>query len=95
MAVIKRCDIFLGNCSGPMHIAAALGVPVVVIFGDIHPLGSENKWAPLGPNCLIVRKAMDCVDCHPGHCRDYKCMKLVTVEDVMSAMETQIARLNK
>lgn len=91
--IIKRCDIFLGNNSGPMHIASAVGTPVVAIFGAIHPLDSENKWAPYGEGNIIVRKEMDCIDCHPGHCRDYRCMKMITVEDVLEAIYKQIRKI--
>ena len=94
-ALIKNCDIFLGNNSGPMHIAAAVGTPVVAIFGPIHPLEHERKWMPKGDGHIVVRKAMDCRDCHPGHCRDLKCRDLVSVEDVLGAMATQIKRLKR
>jgi heptosyltransferase-2 len=94
-ALIKRCNIFLGNNSGPMHIAAALGVPVVAIFGNIHPLDSENKWAPYGEGHIIVRKQMDCPDCHPGHCYNHRCIEMVSVGDVLSAIEIQIAKIRR
>lgn len=94
-AIIKRCDIFLGNNSGPMHIAAAVGTKVVAIFGAIHPLDHENKWRPFGEGHIIVRKKMDCFDCHPGHCRDIKCMKMITVDDVLKALETQINKIKQ
>ncbi len=93
--IIKKSDIFLGNNSGPMHISAALGTPVVAIFGAIHPLDVETKWAPYGEGHIVVRKQMECIGCHPGHCRDYKCMKMVTVEDVIAALEIQINKIRK
>ena len=94
-AFIKRCNIFVGNNSGPIHIAAALGVPVVAIFGNIHPLDSENKWAPYGEGHIIVRRQMDCLDCHPGHCYNHRCIEMVTVEDVLSAIEIQMAKIKR
>jgi heptosyltransferase-2 len=92
-AIIKKCDIFLGNNSGPMHVASGVGTRVVAIFGAIHPLEHENKWAPFGEEHIIVRKKMDCIDCHPGHCKDYKCMEAITVEDVLKALEIQIKKI--
>ena len=92
-ALTKRCKVFVGNNSGPIHIAAALGVPAVAIFGNIHPLDSENKWAPCGEGHIIVRRQMDCLDCHPGHCYNHRCIEMVTVEDVLSAIEIQIAKI--
>jgi ADP-heptose:LPS heptosyltransferase len=58
-------------------------------------LEHENKWAPYGEGHIIVRKKMDCVDCHPGHCRDYKCMRMITVDDVLKALEAQINKIKK
>lgn len=89
-ALIKHSSIFLGNNSGPMHIAAAVGVPVVAIFGAINLLDHENRWAPQGEKHIIVRKKMDCVDCHPGHCRQFDCLRMVGVEDVLAAVSRQI-----
>lgn len=91
-AIIKRCDVFLGNNSGPIHIAAVVGTPVVAIFGAIHPLEHENKWGPFGEGHIIVRKKIDCQDCHPGYCKDYKCMSMITVEDVLEALDVQIKK---
>ena len=54
-----------------------------------HPLDHENKWRPFGQEHIIVRKKMDCIDCHPGHCKDYKCMKMITVKDVLEALVPQ------
>jgi len=91
-AIIKRCNIFLGNNSGPMHVASAVGTPVVAIFGPVHPLEHENKWLPLGEEHMVVRKKMDCTDCHPGHCKGMECISAVTVEDVIEALDIQISR---
>jgi len=94
-AIIKRCDIFLGNNSGPMHVASAVETPVVAIFGAIHPLEHENKWAPFGEDHIIVRRKMDCIDCHPGHCVNLKCLRMITVDEVLRAIFKQIERINK
>ena len=53
MGVIKACQLFIGNDSGPTHIAAALGVPVICIFqGPSDP----SIWGPRGPNVVVLRK---------------------------------------
>lgn len=53
MGVMKACRLFIGNDSGPSHIAAALGVPVICIFqGPAEP----SVWGPRGPNVLVLRK---------------------------------------
>lgn len=90
VSLIKRCSLFIGNSSGPMHIAAALDVPVVGIFGNIHPLDSYQEWGPWGNKHLVVSVNLKCKDCHPGDCRDFQCMKLITPEMVFAAVKKQI-----
>ena len=73
-----------------MHIAAALGVPVVAIFGNIHPLDSYQEWGPWGEGHIVVSKNLDCKNCHPGDCKTFDCMNLITPEDVLRAAEKQM-----
>ena len=66
-ACMTRCDLFISNDSGLMHLAAAVGTPVVAIFGPT----SESKNAPLGSTSIIVRKgdcsaALSNAICPPG-----------------------------
>ncbi len=51
-AVLRRCRLFVGNDNGPMHMAAALGVPVVGLFGPSGPA----EWGPWGKGHHIVYK---------------------------------------
>lgn len=65
------CAVFLTNDSGPMHIAAALGVPTVAVFGSTDP------WAtgPKGRRTRIVREPLDCSPCKMRECPiDHRCM---------------------
>jgi len=94
-ALIKRCDVFLGNMSGPVQIAAAVGTRVVAISGPTRVLDSEEKFAPPGEGNCIVRKDMDCPDCHPGHCRDYECLSMITSKEVLDALTAQITKTGK
>ncbi|MFC1631622.1 lipopolysaccharide heptosyltransferase II [Candidatus Omnitrophota bacterium] len=87
IALIKRANLFVGNSSGPMHIAAALKVPVVAIFGNPHPLDSHQKWGPYSPRSIVVHKDPGCRNCHPGDCRHYKCMEAISAEDVIQAVK--------
>jgi heptosyltransferase-2 len=88
-AVIKRCSLFISNDSGPMHIAAALGVPTVAIFGPTNP-----AWVrPWGVSFRVVRKELSCSPCFrysptPLKCiakREYSCIRDISVEDVSDA----------
>jgi len=51
LAGLSRCSVFVGNDSGPAHLAAAVGAPVVVLFGPTDP----GEWAPLGDSVAVVR----------------------------------------
>src|SRR3989454_5077387 len=64
-AVLKRCALFVGNDNGPMHMAAALGTPVVALFGPSEP----SVWGPRGGKAEVLYKELDCRRCfHPaGH----------------------------
>jgi heptosyltransferase-3 len=61
-ALFKLARLFLGNDSGPMHMAAAVGTPVVGLFG----LQSPVHWGPVGAPSIAVRPAMPC-DCVGGN----------------------------
>lgn len=83
-AWIKRCSLFITNDSGPMHIAAAVGTPIVAIFGSTDP----SETSPLSDDYKIVRKPVDCSPCWKRECpTDHRCMELITVSDVMDAVK--------
>lgn len=80
IALISRCNLFITNDSGPMHIAAALGIPTVAIFGSTDP----KLTRPLGDNVRVIKRDIECSPCFDRECRygHYNCMKMVTVQDV-------------
>ncbi|WP_018169011.1 glycosyltransferase family 9 protein [Thioalkalivibrio sp. ALMg9] len=51
LALLAECRLFVGNDSGPMHLAAALGAPVIGLFGPTDPV----RWGPLGDQCRALR----------------------------------------
>lgn len=74
------CDVFLTNDSGPMHIASALGVPTVAIFGATDHIAT----GPTGPLSRVVREPVDCSPCLLRECPiDHRCMTRVTAERVV------------
>lgn len=82
MAVVRRCRCFLTNDTGPMHIAAALGVPVVAVFGPTNPVTT----GPCGARQIVVRHDMRCAPCLLRSCPiDHRCMTSVEVEEVVEA----------
>jgi predicted lipopolysaccharide heptosyltransferase III len=89
-AVLKRCALFIGNDNGPMHMAAALGVPVVALFGPSNPA----EWGPRGARTEVLYKGLDCRRCfHPTCTRgEESCMRLITVDEVFAAAAKLLVR---
>jgi len=80
-ALMKHCCLFIGNDAGPMHIAAAVGCPVVGLFGPTDP----NVWGPRGKKCCTIYKGLDCRECFHAGCQrgELSCMNLISVEEVL------------
>jgi heptosyltransferase-2 len=89
-ALLSRCRLFVGNDSGAMHVAAAVGLPVVTIFGPTDPHGT----APVTPRYTIVQQQPYCSPCFLRRCpTDHRCMTAVTVPMVESALRLQFAEV--
>jgi heptosyltransferase-2 len=89
-ALLSRCHLFLGNDSGAMHVAAAVGLPVVAIFGPTDPHGT----APVTPRCTTVQQQPYCSPCFLRQCpTDHRCMTAVTVPMVESALSFRFAEV--
>ena len=86
IAFLRRCDVFIGNDTGPMHMAAAVGIPVVAIFGRNIPGVSPVRWRPWGDKNIVLYRTMGCDPCLDSGCRkNFKCLEAVTVDAVFSA----------
>jgi heptosyltransferase-2 len=80
MALIKKCRLLITNDSGPMHLAAALDVPQLAIFGST----SEIATGPLSTRAVVIKHPVDCNPCFLRECTtDFRCMKGVSVERVL------------
>ncbi len=83
-ALLSQCHLFLGNDSGAMHVAAAVGVPVVAIFGPTDPVGTS----PVTTRFSIVQQQPYCSPCFLKRCpTDHRCMKSVTTDMVQVALQ--------
>jgi heptosyltransferase-2 len=79
MGVLTQLSLFLSNDSGPMHVAAALGVPTLAVFGPTDP----KETGPLGPRARFVREPVECSPCLYRDCPiDHRCMERIGVERV-------------
>jgi heptosyltransferase-2 len=89
-ALLSRCHIFIGNDSGAMHVAAAVGLPVVAVFGPTDPFGT----APVTPRCSIVQEKPYCSPCFLRRCpTDHRCMTRVTPDAVEAAARQWISSM--
>ena len=90
-ALLSRCSAFLGNDSGAMHVAAAVGLPVVAVFGPTDPFGT----APVTPRCMIVQEKPYCSPCFLRRCpTDHRCMKAVLPEIVGERLLRAVAEVS-
>lgn len=86
-AALERCRVFVTNDTGPMHVASAVGTPVVAIFGSTDP----RITAPYGGPHSIIQANVPCAPCGKRECnRDLECMKAISIDNVLHAVEYQM-----
>lgn len=84
LGLASLASLFISNDSGPMHLANALGVPVVGIFGPTDPAVT----GPAQPPSRVIKKDVPCWPCFYRTCPyDHRCMMNITAEDVFRAAE--------
>lgn len=82
MALIQRSNLFLTNDSGPMHMASALGVRLLALFGST----SDVKTGPYKGG-TVIHKHVECSPCYKRVCPiDFRCMNRITVEEVYNKL---------
>jgi lipopolysaccharide heptosyltransferase I len=86
VALLRRADLVIANDSGPMHIAAALGRPLVAIFGPTNPL----RTGPYGRPAAVVRVAKSCSPCYRRSRWRCRCIDQIQVEAVLSAAQQEL-----
>lgn len=84
--VISKAKFVVTNDSGPMHIAAALNIPVFSIFGPTNPV----RTGPYGKGHTVLQAKIDCAPCYKKKCKSIKCMAYVRVEDVFNAIKEKL-----
>ncbi|MBF0203240.1 MAG: glycosyltransferase family 9 protein [Desulfamplus sp.] len=83
--IIRKAAYFITNDTGPMHVAAALNVPVFAIFGPANPI----RTGPYGDIHTVIQKKLDCIPCYAQKpCSHWKCMNDLTVEDVFNVISS-------
>jgi heptosyltransferase II len=89
LSIYRASNLFFGVDSGPMHMAAAVGVPVVALFGPT----DERKWGPWGEGHTVITKRLSCRPCKPHKCRDNKCMREISVEEALEAVDEKLSSI--
>ena len=79
-ALIKRCKVFITTDSAPLHIAAAVGVPVVALFGPTDP----KRHCPPSENITVIMKGLKCSPCYKPDCKSLRCMEEIGVDEIMA-----------
>ena len=90
-AFIGRAQLFVSNSTGPLHIAAAVGTPVIAFYPPIREC-SPRRWGPLAEQQVVfTADNVTCPRCHGGPCQGNDCMDQITVGDVLVAARTLLA----
>ena len=83
--IIKESSLFITHDTGPMHLAQALKVPTIALFGPTDP----NRHTIPSESLFVVRRNLPCQPCYHRKCSHQKCMQLIEVEEVLKKI-TQI-----
>ena len=92
IALLRRCKVLAANDSGPMHLAAAVGIPCVVAFSA---RDFPVKWFPHGAGHSVIRKDVECSPCLTEQCtHDNICITQITVEEMWQALSLHFPTLS-
>jgi ADP-heptose:LPS heptosyltransferase len=91
-ALMNKCNFVIANDSGPMHLATALGVPVLALHGPTNPklqgpYGAKHEW--------ILKSELDCICCNLLDCpKEHQCFKELSIDKVILKIESLIKKNN-
>jgi len=94
--LFRRSAVVVTGDTGPMHIAAAVGTPIVAIFGPANPL----RTGPYASDAIVLREKLECSPCYAGASCPLghavpKCLDLIKVDRVVAAVDRQLARVRR
>lgn len=86
---LRRCRLYIGNDTGIMHLAAAVGTPCVALFSA---RDFPGRWDPYGPNHIVLRRTPPCSGCFLTVCKDHdmECLKEISADEVTTAVFTKL-----
>jgi 3-deoxy-D-manno-octulosonic-acid transferase/heptosyltransferase-1 len=82
----RQAKLVISTDSGPMHLAAAVGTPVIALFGPTDP----RRTGPYGEGHLVIQKALSCSPCLLKKCDSMQCMRGISVEDIFEAVREKV-----
>jgi len=84
IALLSQARLFIGNDSGPAHLAARVGIPTAIVFGGTN---DASVWRPPGENVAIISHSVDCSPCELRSCPNPKCLLQISAGDVIRAVD--------
>lgn len=84
----SKAALVITTDSGPMHLASALGTPVIALFGPTDPA----RTGPYGPGHRVIRRGLDCMPCFRKQCETTRCMREIAVEEVFAATKEMLTQ---
>ena len=92
-SIIKRSSLFISNDSGPVHLAVALGVPVISIFSRKQPGLSPRRWGPSSESSIILHKDVGCQVCLAHDCKQgFACLRAVKPEEILEHVDKILSK---
>ena len=89
-ALIERCNLFITNSTGAMHMVVAMNTSLIALLGPdpvkYFPYGDKNRY-------VVIKKDVDCSPCFKLKCKKHLCMKLITVEEVLQVAGELLERM--
>ncbi len=92
-ALLERCDLMVTNDTGPMHLAAAVGRPVIALFGP----GKPGRYSPYGPPGfhVVIHHPVACSPCTEFECEERTCMKNIFPHEVFQKVADRLTLREK
>lgn len=88
-SLLKRCALLISNDSGPVHIASAVGTPVISIFGRSQKGLGPKRWGPINKRDRILHKEIGCIECLAHNCeKSFACIKAISIDDVLNMADS-------
>jgi heptosyltransferase I len=87
----RQAALVITTDSGPMHLAAGVGTPVIALFGPTDPA----RTGPYGAGHRVIRRGLDCMPCFRKRCETRNCMREITVDEVFTATKEMLAGIER